>query len=162
MVSPASRPSVLLIRLSAIGDIVMASGLPSSINDHFHGKAHITWLVEAPYASLVSNHPDVHDVITWPKTEWLTLAKQNKYLSLFKSVLRFRHLLRSQRFDLVVDAQGLLKSAILAWLSGARRRVGFYSKEKSHWFLTQYYKKPLSDEISSEYRYLGSKFTNEE
>lgn len=48
MASPASRPSVLLIRLSAIGDIVMASGLPSSINDHFH----VYPLQECPYEIL--------------------------------------------------------------------------------------------------------------
>ena len=151
---------MLIIRLSAMGDIVMASGLPSSLKQHFDNDVTISWLVESPYATLVAEHPDVDNVITWPKQEWRALAKSRRYLALIKAVLRFRRTLRALQFDLVVDAQGLLKSALLAWFTGARQRVGFNSKEHSQWFLTQSFDKPLSDDISSEYKFLAGKFSN--
>lgn len=69
---------ILLIRLSAIGDIVMASGLPSSTKRSYsHNGAPIefAWLVEGPYVSLVRNHPYVVHVITWSKNEWPILQK---------------------------------------------------------------------------------------
>ncbi|MBR9791747.1 MAG: glycosyltransferase family 9 protein [Gammaproteobacteria bacterium] len=160
MSSSVTKPAVLIIRLSAMGDIVMASGLPSSLKQHFDNDVTISWLVESPYAALVAGHPDVDNVITWPKQEWRVLAKKRQYFTLFKALLRFRRTLRALRFDLVVDAQGLLKSALLAWFTGARKRVGFNSKEHSQWFLTQSFDKPLSDDISSEYKFLASKFSN--
>ncbi|GGF61758.1 heptosyltransferase I [Alteromonas lipolytica] len=143
-----------------MGDIVMASGLPSSLKQHFDNRVTISWLVEAPYASLVANHPDVDNVITWPKQEWRKLAQAGRYLALIKAILRFRKMLKSYHFDMVVDAQGLLKSALLAIFTGARRRVGFNSKERSQWLLTEVYDKPLSNDISSEYKFLASQFSD--
>lgn len=143
-----------------MGDIVMASGLPSSLKQHFDNHVTVSWLVEAPYVSLVAHHPDVDNVITWPRQEWLKLAKARRYLALIKAVLRFRKMLKRYHFDIVVDPQGLLKSAFLARFTGARRRVGFNSKERSQWLLTETYDKPLSNDISSEYKYLARLFSD--
>jgi heptosyltransferase-1 len=66
-------------------------------------------------------------------------------------VLLFRAQLRAKKYDLVVDAQGLLKSAFLAWLSGGDERVGFKSKEPNRLFLTRRLQKSITDRISSEY-----------
>jgi heptosyltransferase I len=55
-------------------------------------------------------------------------------------VWRLRRLLHSLRFDVAVEAQGLTKAAILAWLSGAPRRIGFgvpWGRELSRWFNTE-------------------------
>ena len=155
--SPTTTPAVLLVRLSAMGDIVMASGLPSNIKSQFP-DATITWLVESPYSTLVETHPDVDRVIVWPRQQWRSLWKSKRYWQLLGAIRHFRHTLREQKFDIAIDAQGLLKSAVLAWLSGARHRVGFVSKERSHWLLTHAVGKPLSSSVSSEYRQLGQLF----
>ncbi|PRO69702.1 glycosyltransferase family 9 protein [Alteromonas gracilis] len=155
---PQQVQRILFIRLSAIGDIVMASGLPSSINSIYTSTApniEITWLVEAPYTGLVSAHPHVNNVIAWPKSEWKALAKRRQYWQLVKAVWKLRQELRSYRFTVAVEAQGLLKSALLAFLSGAPVRFGFKSKENSHLLLTHVTAKPMSDEISSEYGHLA-------
>ncbi|VEL95424.1 heptosyltransferase-1 [Alteromonas sp. 76-1] len=154
MCSTATQPNVLLIRLSAIGDIVMASGLPSSIKEALP-NARVTWLVEKPYAGLVQHHPFVDDILVWPKSEWKAFGKKRAYWSLFKSVWAFRRQLRDKGFTHAIDAQGLLKSAFLAYLSGASVRIGFNSKEQSQRFLTDTIDKPISNQISSEYRYLA-------
>ncbi|MDO6567787.1 glycosyltransferase family 9 protein [Alteromonas sp. 1_MG-2023] len=151
----SSQPNVLLIRLSAIGDIVMASGLPSSIKTALP-NAKVTWLVEQPYVGLVQHHPFVDEVISWPKNEWRALGKKRAYWSLVKSILAFRKQLRARGFTHAIDAQGLLKSAFLAFLSGAKNRIGFNSKEHSQRFLTNAIDKPISDQISSEYRFLSA------
>jgi ADP-heptose:LPS heptosyltransferase len=55
-------------------------------------------------------------------------------------VWRLRRLLRRLRFDVAIEAQGLTKAAILAWLSGAPRRIGFgrpWGRELSRWFNTE-------------------------
>ncbi|MDC8832075.1 lipopolysaccharide heptosyltransferase II [Alteromonas gilva] len=160
MSEPCAKPAVLIIRLSAMGDIVMASGLPSTIKKHFTTDIQLIWMVESPYKGLVENHPDVNGVICWPKQHWRQLLRLRHYVTLVKSIIAFRKQLRAYRFDLVIDAQGLLKSALLAWLTGARKRIGFKSKEYSHWLLTESHNKPLSSQISSEYVYLGARFSD--
>ena len=67
---PQHVQRILIIRLSAIGDIVMASGLPSSINSIYTSIAptdEITCLVEAPYTGQVSTNPNVDNGIPWPR-----------------------------------------------------------------------------------------------
>lgn len=154
MPDKSHKPAVLLVKLSAIGDIVMASGLPSNIKSSLNASR-IVWLTEAPYASFIAAHPDVDQVIPWPKKEWSALAKKKRWLSLCRAVRAFKTELSSHHFDIAIDAQGLLKSAFLCWLSGAGRRIGFKSKEHSHWLLTESLNKPDSDDISSEYKALG-------
>ena len=149
-----TQPSVLFVKLSAIGDIVMASGLPANIKSTFD-DSRITWLVESPYQKFVAAHPHIDDVIPWPKAEWSALAKNKQWVTLFNAVRSFRRELRQRNFTVAIDAQGLLKSALLCWLSGAKRRIGFKSKEHSEWLLTESIAKPQSDDICSEYKALG-------
>jgi heptosyltransferase-1 len=59
--TPPSR--ILLIRLSAIGDIVMASPLIAALR-RAYPQAHIAWLVQAEGAPLLRHHPDLNQVIT--------------------------------------------------------------------------------------------------
>lgn len=149
-----TKPRVLFVKLSAIGDIVMASGLPANIKSAFD-NASITWLVESPYQKFIAAHPHIDEVIAWPKAEWSGLAKNRQWLTLFNTIRAFRRDLRKRNFTVAIDAQGLLKSAFLCWLSGAGRRIGFKSKEHSEWLLTESIVKPVSDKISSEYKALG-------
>jgi len=156
---PQDVQHILFIRLSAIGDIVMASGLPSSIKRTYSlldQPIELTWLVEAPYTSLISHHPDIDHVIAWPKSEWRALLKAKKYWQLYKAVMLFRKQLRQRNFKVAIEAQGLLKSAFFAYISGASERIGFISKENSHKLLNHAVDKPTSELISSEYRHLAN------
>lgn len=133
----------------------MASGLPSNIKEGLNA-AEVYWLVEAPYADFVRAHTYVDGVIPWPKQAWSLLFKQKKWRKLFSEIRRFRRQLKHLQIDVAIDAQGLLKSAALCWLSGARRRIGFRSKEHSHWLLTESIDKPVSENMCSEYISLGA------
>lgn len=134
--SESLMKKILLVRLSAIGDVVMASGLLNAIKAQYP-NAQITWLVEPAAGTLLHENPLVDQVIVWPKAEWKALWQQKKYRELWQTLRAFRARLKGENFDLALDTQGILKSAFLTWLSGAPRRVGLGKKEGSHWFHTE-------------------------
>ena len=141
---------VLIIRLSAIGDVVFASPLVAACK-RTYPDAEIDWLAEGVTRPLLAGMPDINTVILWPRQEWVDLWRDKRLVALVQAVLLFRAQLRAKKYDLVVDAQGLLKSAFLAWLSGGDERVGFKSKEPNRPFLTRRVQKSITDRISSEY-----------
>ncbi len=151
------HPAILVVRLSAIGDIVMASPLVRALRQRYPGS-HIAWLVQPECAPLLSDHPELDEVIVWPRARWRELWQQRRLLTLYRAVRAFRAELRRRGFTLAIDLQGLLKSGVLAWLSGAHRRIGLGSREGSQWLMTEHL--PRGGEaalIGSEYRFLAER-----
>ncbi len=147
---------ILIIRLSAIGDIVMASPLIDALQQRYP-EAEISWLVQPESASLLRSNPQLTQVHVWDKSAWSKLRKAGGYAELFKTFRAFRRELRGCEFDLVLDCQGLLKSGFLAWITGAKRRIGLGSKEGSQWLMTEVIERGGDqDLIGSEYRHLAA------
>jgi heptosyltransferase-1 len=124
-----STPRILICRLSAIGDCILTMPLASALRRQFPA-AFIAWAVQGASAPLIEEHPAVDLAIR--------ISKQELRSPL--GLWRLRQRLRSQRFDLAIDPQGLTKSALVSWLSGARRRIGFappVGREISPWVQTQ-------------------------
>ncbi len=114
---------ILLIKPSSMGDIVHAMPTCAAIR-RAYPKARLTWLVKREWAGLVERIEGVDRV--WPVESTLT-----GWLSQVPS-------LRAEQFDLVVDLQGLLRSAAIGWLSGAPLFVGFANgREGSPWFYSK-------------------------
>ncbi len=142
--------SILIVRLSSMGDIVMATPLASALRKTYP-TAKIRWLVQPEWRDLLAGHPAVDEVLVWPRNEWEALWRGKKLWPLLRAIRSFGSYLKSFGFDLGIDAQGLLKSAYLLKLSGARHRVGLKSKERSHWLLDQVVvANPDNSRISSE------------
>ncbi|MFP4162301.1 MAG: glycosyltransferase family 9 protein [Ectothiorhodospira sp.] len=147
--------SILLIRLSAIGDVVMASPLPEVFKRAWP-EVRVTWVVEPQAATLVQGHPGVDRVVVWPKAEWKRLFRSLRWVRLLREGRAFLRELRADRYDLAVDLQGLLKSGLLARVSGARERVGLGSREGSGWLMTRVVSRGGDPRrIGSEYRHLA-------
>lgn len=127
--------NILIIRPSAIGDIVMASPMVRVLRRHYP-DAYIAWLVEPSSADLLRSNKDIDELIIWDKKEWRMLFQKGRFLPLKRRISEFSGQLRSQKFDLAIDAQGLLRSRWLAWLSGAAERIGFASKEPGRFLMT--------------------------
>lgn len=114
---------VLIIKTSALGDIIHA--LP--VLDYLHHVAPgivIDWAVEEQFRDLLEGNPllsRLHIVRTraWRKRP-LSGDTLNEVRALRQALLR-------ERYDIVFDIQGNLKSGIIAWASGARERIGFAS-----------------------------------
>jgi heptosyltransferase-1 len=144
--------SILIIRPSAMGDIVMASPMLATLR-RAYPQARIAWLVEPGLADLLRHNGDLDELILWPKGEWNRLAREKRYLELLRRVMALRRELREHHFDLAIDAVGLIKSRFLLWLSGARQTVGFVTKEPGAFLLDRKVTKGKDDPaMSSEYR----------
>lgn len=114
---------ILLIKPSSLGDIVHALPTLAALRQHFP-QARITWLVKRQWAELLERAEGLDRV-------WAVGPGIAGWLS---EVPR----LRAERFDLVVDLQGLLRSALMARLAGCPVRVGFANgREGSPLFYTQ-------------------------
>lgn len=101
--------SVLFVRLSAMGDVVHALGAVAALH-RVRPDWRLTFVTQAPWAPLLDGFAGVHAVLTFDRRP--------------AGVLSVRRRLRSCDFDIALDLQGNWKSAMVAWLSGARERVG--------------------------------------
>ena len=148
------KRNILIIRPSAIGDIVMASPMIRAIKSSWP-DAKITWLVDPAAKDLLVHHPLLDDIIFWSKSRWRLLFRSRRLGELRREVMQLIRELRGRQFDLVLDAQGLLRSRIIAWSSGAKRRYGFVSKEPGGFLMTRIISRgPDSCKMSSEYLHM--------
>ena len=130
---------ILVIKLSSLGDIVHTLPAVAALRKRFP-SAHVTWLVKAPWASILEENPDVDEVlsvdVSW--RNWPRLIRD----------------LRHHQCDLVLDFQGLFRTGFLGLLSGATRRVGFAcAREGAPWMYT--HRVPLPGEHESSWRLLA-------
>ena len=148
-------PRHLIIRPSAIGDIVFATPLAAALR-RGDPQVYIAWLVEPQLEELLAGDRCIDRLIAWPKAEWLQLWRSGRRAELGRRIAAFRAALRAQRFDVALDLQGLFKSGVLAWWSGAPRRIGLGSREGSRWLMSEVV--PRGGEVArigSEYRFLA-------
>lgn len=144
------NPLILIIRTSAMGDVVMASVLAEGIRQKYP-DAHICWLAEPQVISLIEANPFIDEVISFPKSEWKRLVKTGQYLMFWRAAALFIKNLRAKQFDIVFDVQGLLRTRLLAWLSAAKNITGFSTGEAGRLFLTEILEPVNSKLIGNEY-----------
>ena len=104
---------ILLVRLGALGDIVHAIPVAAALRRAFP-TARIDWLVSAKHREILDLVPVIDR----------RLVINDRATSLVGAIRE----LRNARYDVAVDLQGLLKSALLARASGAARVVGFAAR----------------------------------
>jgi lipopolysaccharide heptosyltransferase I len=115
------RDRVLLIRLGAVGDVLRTLPALHLIRSSFP-HVHLAWIVEDLSLDLLAGHPEIDEVIRFPRLELLAALGSRRPAAPLAGLCRS---LRAGRFDVALDFQGSLKSGLVALLSGARRRVGF-------------------------------------
>jgi heptosyltransferase I len=101
---------ILVIKLSSLGDLFHA--LPAVRNLKQELDATVDWVTQASYVDLVKCFPDVNRVIAFPRRDFL------------KNSSSFVRELRREKYDLVLDFQGLLKSALVARIARGGRKIG--------------------------------------
>ena len=112
--STMKSPRILIVRLSAVGDVILSVPVACALR-RLYPEAHISWIVQKGAAPLLQNHPAIDELITIPKLN-------------FKTPLTYFDALRQARQakpDIAIDIQGLLKTALIAFRSGAKKRIGF-------------------------------------
>jgi heptosyltransferase-1 len=153
--SDAGAPRrILIIRLSAIGDVILSSGLIPVLKSAWP-EAEICWLTEETNAGLLKHNPGLTRLYTLPRGRWAKAWKAGQYRVVIAELRQLIRELRQARFDLVLDTQGLMKSGLLARATGAPRRVGLGSKEGSRWLMTELVSRAVSSHLpGKEYRAL--------
>jgi heptosyltransferase I len=97
---------IAIVRLSALGDIVNTAVALQIIHKHYP-QASIDWYVEETFAPILEHHPLIHEVIRVP----IKRIKKTKSFKLLRESIR--NLRSREMYDQIIDAQGLLKSAIV-------------------------------------------------
>jgi heptosyltransferase-1 len=116
---------VLIVKLSALGDIVHA--LP--VLDYLHRVKpgiEIDWVVEDAFRCLLEGNPLIAEIIPVKIKLWRKRPLVKETRTEFLNAVRR---MRSRNYDLVFDIQGNIKSGITAWLSGCPDRLGFAREE---------------------------------
>ena len=132
--------NILIVKLSAIGDVIHTLPALNAIRNYYP-DANITWLVEEDAAPLVIGHKALDRVIVSKRKRWLKALKSLSLLSTIKDVHGFIKVLRDTRYDMILDFQALLKSGILIALARGQRKIGFGKglehMEHSYMFLNE-------------------------
>jgi lipopolysaccharide heptosyltransferase I len=121
---------VLIVRLGSLGDIVHALPAVAALR-RAAPRARIDWLVDAQHRELLDLVPLIDEAVVLRERTlrgWLDVTR----------------VLRARKYDVAIDLQGLLKSAILARASGARRVMGF-----SIWHLRERTARPFYSETAA-------------
>jgi lipopolysaccharide heptosyltransferase I len=128
---------ILIIRLSAIGDVVRTLPVANALRERFP-TAHIAWVVEEKARDVLAHQPEIDETIVFQRNRWKKgILNPLRFLRTTGEVCRFVKELRDEHYDIVFDFHGILKSGLISYISGAKERVGFdrgYCKEWNHLF----------------------------
>jgi lipopolysaccharide heptosyltransferase I len=117
------RANVLIVKLSSLGDVIHTLPAAQAIRAAWP-HCRLGWVVETDQASLLHRQPFLDEVVEWDRRRW-------------GSWPGFLRRLRRTRWDVAIDFQGLFRSGLVTFLSGASRRVGYSpGRELAHWFYT--------------------------
>lgn len=103
---------ILILKPSALGDIVHTLPLLASLRKSFPGR-YIAWGVKEKFSELLEKHPYLDEVIVWKERGFWQFAGE----------------IRKRKFDVVLDLQGLFRTGLITYLSRASQRWGFSKEE---------------------------------
>lgn len=122
---------ILLMKPSAVGDIVHTLPVLVRLRERFP-DAHIDWFVTPENADLVRHHPALSDVVLFDRRRY---ARFGRDWFATKGVMHLLRTLRRNRYDLVIDLHGQLRSAMFTLATGAAVRVGFEKTREGAWLV---------------------------
>lgn len=115
--------SILLVKTSSLGDVVHNLPVVTDIARKLPGST-VDWVVEEGFADIPRLHPSVRTVVAVAVRRWRRdlLSPQT-----WREINAFKHALRDNRYDHVIDTQGLIKSALVARIAHGRH-CGYSAK----------------------------------
>lgn len=125
---------ILIVRLSSLGDILHLYPAVSDLRRHYP-DAEIHWLVEPAFAEMAGWHSAINKVIAVPLR-----AHKKTWWKIPRLLRGLRQQLQAEKYDVVLDAQGLLKSALLARLAGVPV-FGFHAESAREAVAAWFYQK---------------------
>ncbi len=123
---------IAIVKLSALGDIVHAMVALQFIKQKYP-DCQIDWIVEEGFKGILENNPDISQI----HTVNIKKAKRNKSLKLLFQ--EFKKLKKLPKYDVVIDVQGLIKSAIIARIIPSNKTFGFDKNSLRESFAAKFY-----------------------
>lgn len=131
---PARLEKLLIIKPSALGDIVHTLPFLAAVKERFP-RAGIHWVVARGLHTFLEGHPLIEKLWIMDKDAW---KRPGNLRQTVRDIAGLWHGLRQERFDVSVDLSGLLRSGLITFVAGARRKIGFAeSDEGSPFFYTE-------------------------
>ncbi len=126
---------ILIVKMSSMGDIFHTFPAITELKQH-HPDAQIDWVIEDSFKEIAAWHPGIRKVIPIHLRRWVKQRTKNHWQE-FKN---WRTALRTENYDYVIDAQGLLKSAVIAKCAKGKGIYG-YDKNSVREAITQWFYK---------------------
>lgn len=128
MPTPTESRRILIIRPSALGDVLRSVPVLASLRRSFPA-AEIDWLVQDTFATAIAAHPALDRVVPFPRQRFAAWPRPRVAAEL----RRWFRSLRDARYDLVIDGQGLGRSGLFTWATRAPVRVGYRNARELGW-----------------------------
>lgn len=148
MTEPVCFANILIIKPSALGDVVHALPVLTALRSRFT-DAKITWMIRPEFAPLLDCVPGLDERLLFDRKRlgrWYTPEGVTALHS-------FIGQLRAAKYDLIMDLQGLLRTALLGWLSGCPTRVGMANAREGAPLFYTHRVKPPTDSLHMVDRY---------
>ena len=135
---------ILIVKLSSIGDVVHTLPAAALLRKHF-SDARISWVVDPRASALLEDSPVIDELIQLNtralRKGFLNGSPNSELKAQLKNLRNGTSSNGVARSDIAIDFQGLIKSGLVAFSSGASRRIGFCAKDlrerASQMFLTE-------------------------
>ncbi len=128
-----SPEKILIIKPSSLGDIIHSLPFLNIIRKHFP-ESKIHWVVFKEFEGILQGHHMIDRLWIIDKNSWLKISLAGNTL---RDIRLFFRALKKEKYDLVIDLQGLLRSGIIALSTNSPLRVGFQeAREGSKYFYT--------------------------
>ncbi len=116
---------ILIVRLSAIGDVVRTLPALSSLRKEYP-DAHIAWAVEDKARGALDAHPHIDEVVVFERKKIVSALKNPlRFFEGFSMIAHFLRKIRAGNYDIAFDFHGIFKSGLFTAWSRASRRIGF-------------------------------------
>ena len=126
MITPSSLNKILVVKPSALGDIVHSLPFLAAVAQGCPG-AEIHWVVARGLRAFLDGHPLIHRLWTIDKDQW---KRWSRLPETVRDIAGLWSGLRREGFDVAVDLSGILRSGLIAWASGAPARLGFAESDE--------------------------------
>ncbi|GAA7526486.1 lipopolysaccharide heptosyltransferase I [Helicobacter pylori] len=127
---------IAIVRLSALGDIIVSAVFLAAIKERFT-DAQIEWFVDERFSAILEHSPYIDKLHPIALKSALKTLNPLKIFKLFKS-------LRAYEYDIIIDMQGLVKSALITQMLKAPKKVGFDYASAREGLSTFFYSQKVS------------------
>ncbi|MBI5846786.1 MAG: lipopolysaccharide heptosyltransferase I [Nitrospirae bacterium] len=125
---------ILIVKPSSLGDVVHSLPFLNAMKQCLP-QAEIHWVIARGLEGLLEGHPMIDKLIIINKDRWKKLSRAGSTL---KEIRELFKQLRQEKYDLVIDLQGLFRSGLITWATHAPLRIGFLeAREGSRYFYTK-------------------------